>query len=185
MSSNEIPRDSTEQISEVESDFSAFLGLIHHHYRPNIPNTTIDFYKQLSGPMAYGTISYSDGEARSLVFSGGFSNVSEISKARWFYFNIIPEVGIRYRTKTAWVENDEIFETCSTEKRPADELLTTVKQAILSADDVYLAWNCEDLNLCEKPRRARRNKALTTLKELVMGTSVFHMMFRTRNSNSK
>ncbi len=185
MSSNEIPRDSTEQISEVESDFSAFLGLVHHHYRPNTPNTTIDFYKQLSGPMAYGTISYSDGEARSLVFSGGSSNVSGISKARWFYFNIIPEVGIRYRTKTAWVENDEIFETCSTEKKPSDDLLTTVKQTILSADDVYLAWTCEDLVSEEQPRISRRNKVALALKQLAMGTSVFHMMFRTRNSYGK
>lgn len=184
MSSNEIPRDSVEQISEVESDFSAFLGLIHHHYRPNVPNTTVDFYKRLSSAMAYGTISYSGGEARSLVFSGGFSNVSKTPKARWFYFNIIPEVGIRYRTVTTWVEDDELFETCSTEKKPSDELLTTVKQAILSADDVYLAWNCEEVNSGEKPRRVRRNKSLTTLKELVMGVSVFKMMMRSRNSTT-
>jgi hypothetical protein len=185
MSSNETPRNSKEQISDVESDFSAFLGLVHHHYRPNNPNTTIDFYKQLSSAMAYGTISYIAGEARSLVFSGGFSNVSETPKARWYHFNLIPEVGIRYRTVTTWVEKDELVEVCSPEQKPSDELLTTVKQAILSADDVYLAWTCEHVGSKEPPQKMRRGKVASTLKDLVMGTSVVRMMKRSRNSGSK
>lgn len=178
MSSSETPRNPTEQISAVESDFTAFLALVHHHYRPNSPTTTIDFHKQLSSATAYGTISYQDCEPNALVFNGGMLAEGELPATRWFYFTIIPEVGILYKTVTARVENGEAVETCSEEKKPSDDLLATVKQAILSADDVYLAWNHDKVVSMDQSHTVRNKRIISGLRNLIMSTSVARLFAR-------